>query len=76
MPTQEELLIIALGLGGSGNNYNPLPDNPQIVGPPGPPGDKGTYIVAGKPGVPGPTTKLCPQPDTTRQICQHIPGKI
>ena len=37
LPTQEELLIFALGLGGSGNNYNPINRPPPDS--PGPGGD-------------------------------------
>ena len=66
-PTQEERLILGLGLGGSGNNYNPVNNKPQASpprlsvaavpqGPVGPPGlsvAAGPQGPVGAPGLPG-----------------------
>ena len=63
LPTQEERLIIGLGLGGSGNNFDPHKPGtagdrpPSVAGPPAPPrqGVAGPprQGVAGPPGKPG-----------------------
>lgn len=88
LPSKEELLIIALGLGGSGNNYDPLnPTTSDVVLPfvisgivagpqvPQGPGPQGPQVPPGNKIITS-NSKFCPQYGTTGQICDHIPGKI
>ena len=64
LPTQEELLIIALELGGSGNNYD------RIVPPTRPP-TSGLFVWGIRPR---PDNRRCPHNGRNGQICSHIPG--
>ena len=73
MPSREELLIFALGLGGSGNNYDPInrPSRPGPVGPVVVPA-----CVSCRPRITTVTVdnRRCPGSGSGR-ICSHIPGE-
>ena len=72
VPSREDLLILALGLGGSGNNYNPI-DRPKSDSRP----DSLILSCAGCGGPPGPgvvDNRRCPHNGRNGQICSHIPG--
>ena len=73
MPSREELLIFALGLGGSGNNYDPInrPSRPvQPVGPVVVPSCAGCSIVTAV----NVDNRRCPHNRRNGRICSHIPG--
>ena len=66
LPTQEELLIIALGLGGSGNNYDRI--TPPTQRPPG------RFWGWNSRGIATTDNRHCPHNGRNGRICNHIPG--
>jgi hypothetical protein len=77
LPSREELLILALGLGGSGNNYDPIDRSGSVLRP--------DSLVIARPlcydcGGPDPSVvdnrsnRRCPDNGRNGQICSHIPG--
>ena len=69
LPSREELLIFALGLGGSGNNYDPINRPSGPVGPA--PAIVLSCIGCGRPII---DNRRCPHNGRNGQICSHIPG--
>lgn len=68
LPSQEDLLILTLGLGGSGNNYKAF--NQPI--------NSGIFQVSSLDLLPAgdrPDSK-CPQFGTNCRICRNIPGEL
>jgi hypothetical protein len=72
LPSREELLILALGLGGSGNNYAPIdrsgsfrPDS-IVIQP--------SCVGCGRPGPSIVDNRRCPHNGRNGQICSNIPG--
>ena len=82
LPTQEDRLILALGLGGSGNDYRPVgvPAPPRILLRPNPPPGSFHGIMQATDPPRNPRTKRqsssrCPQHGTNGRICHNLPGK-
>lgn len=72
LPSREELLIFALGLGGSGNNYDPINHPPQPI-PVRPAGlFCSTCLQPDSEAVVD--NRRCPHNGRNGQICSHIPG--
>ena len=75
LPTRDELLILALGLGGSGNNYDPI-NRPPPPDPPGPLKPSTLSVAFCVNCRPRPVdSRRCPSNGRNGQICSHIPGK-
>ena len=72
LPSQEDLLILTLGLGGSGNNYNPI--KKSIVSQ-GITNNLGNIQFAFD-LIPDDSESKCPHLGTNGRICRNIPGEL